>query len=209
MPSDPGTAPPSADPAALRRAREQLRTVDRSDADAVAALIDPVATAAAAGDPAALDLLVWAVDELGLARPAIRRVLIGETDVDDVAQDVLVAVAETIGGFRGDARFTTWLHQVARFKAIAFLRRRRPAEQLPEHERLGDAARISSVIASRASIAEILRTLPEQYREPVILRDLEHLPYDELARRLGMNINTAKTRVARGRALVAARLAAG
>jgi RNA polymerase sigma-70 factor (ECF subfamily) len=143
---------------------------------------------------------------LDLARPAIRRVLVGEADVDDVAQDVLVAVAETIGGYRGDARFTTWLHQVARFKAIALLRRRRPTEALPEDERLGDAARISSVIASRAAIAGILRALPVEYREPVILRDLEHLPYDELARRLRMNVNTAKTRVARGRALVAARL---
>ena len=150
---------------------------------------------------------MWAVDELDLARPAIRRVLVNEADVDDAAQDVLVAVAETIHRFRGDARFTTWLHQVARYKAIALVRRRRPAEALPDDEPAGDAARISSVIASRASIAGILRSLPDEYREPVILRDLEHLPYDELARRLSMNVNTAKTRVARGRALVAARLA--
>jgi RNA polymerase sigma-70 factor (ECF subfamily) len=194
-------------PAGLRQARESLQRVDRGDGDALAARLDPVAGAAAGGSPEALELLVWAVDELDLARAAIRRVLVDEADVDDVAQDVLVAVAEGIHGFRGDARFTTWLHQVARFKAIAFLRRKRPAEALPETERLGDAARISSMIASRTSIADVLRALPEEYREPVILRDLEHLPYDELARRLGMNINTAKTRVARGRALVAARLA--
>jgi RNA polymerase sigma-70 factor (ECF subfamily) len=198
---------PETDPAALRRTRQALQAAEPRDGDALAPLLDPLAAAAAQGSPGAVEVLVWAVDELALARPAIRRVLVEEADVDDVAQDVLVAVAETIHRFRGDARFTTWLHQVARFKAIAHLRRRRPTEALPEDEAMGDAARISSVIASRTSIADILSALPAEYREPVILRDLEHLPYGELARRLGMNVNTAKTRVARGRALVAARLA--
>jgi RNA polymerase sigma factor (sigma-70 family) len=194
--------------------RGALRAVPRGDADALAALLDPLARAAAAGTPAAVELLVWAVDELGLARPAIRRLLVDDGDVDEVAQDVLVAVAETVRGFRGDARFTTWLHQVARFKAIAFLRRKRPTEPLPDDASagamaVGDAQRISSLIATRTSIDEILDTLPPGYREPVVLRDIEQLPYDEIAVRLDLKVNTAKTRVARGRALVAARLAVG
>ncbi|MEJ7845944.1 MAG: sigma-70 family RNA polymerase sigma factor [Acidimicrobiales bacterium] len=189
---------------AYRRGVDALRRA--SDADARAALLDPLALAAGAGSVPALTLLLWAVDELGLARPAIRRLLVADAEVDEVAQDVLVAVAETIGGYRAEARFTTWLHQVARFKAIAHLRRKRPTGTLPDDERLGDAARISSIIATRTSVETILRELPEAYRGPVVLRDIEHLPYDELARRLDLNLNTAKARVARGRALVAARL---
>ena len=160
-----------------------------------------------------MELVLWAIDELGLARPAIRRLLVAEADVDEATQDVLVAVAETIGGYRGDARFTTWLHQVARFKAIAHLRRKGPPSVPPAGDdgaspvRPGDAARLSSVIATRASVAEILRALPAEYREPVVLRDLEQLPYDQIALRLDLKVNTAKSRVARGRALVAARLA--
>ena len=211
------------DRAAQRRVRQALRALGPSDREAVAELVDPVARAAAAGSPGAVELLVWAVDELGLARPAIRRLLVDDADVDEVAQDVLVAVAETVRGFRGESRFTTWLHQVARFKAIAHLRRRAPAPVAdPEGAdggpggpdgpggpggRVGDAQRISSMIATRASIGEVLRDLPDEYREPVVLRDVEQLSYEELSSRLGLKPNTAKTRVARGRALVAARLA--
>lgn len=190
------------------RLREALRQA-AGDRDAVAGLLDPLARDAAAGSPEAVELLVWAVDELGLARPAIRGLLVDEADVEEVAQDVLVAVAETIHGFRGESRFTTWLHQVARFKAIAFLRRRRRTTALPGDEPVGDAQRISSMIATRASVDEVLRALPAEYREPVVLRDVQQLPYQQLAERLGLNVNTAKARVARGRALVAARLRTG
>lgn len=197
---------------AARRALRDAVLAARDDRDALALVLDPLAGAAASASPVAVELLLWAVDELGLARPAIRRLLVDESDVDEVAQDVLVAVAETVHGFRGEARFTTWLHQVARFKAIAFLRRKRDTVALPSDGAdggggLGDARRISSLIATRTSIGDILRSLPAQYREPVVLRDVEHLPYDQIAQRLDLNLNTAKSRVARGRALVAGRLA--
>jgi RNA polymerase sigma-70 factor (ECF subfamily) len=178
-----------------------------ADRGELAGLLDPVAAAAAGGDRAAVELLVWAVDELALARPALRRVLIDEDDVDDVAQDVLVAVVEGIHGFRGDARFTTWLHRVARFKAIDHLRRKREHALLREDEQ-GDGQRISSVLASRADLRGVLAGLPEHYRRAVVLRDVEQLPYADVAARLGLNLNTVKSHVARGRALVAAELAA-
>ncbi|MGH9209164.1 MAG: RNA polymerase sigma factor [Acidimicrobiales bacterium] len=191
-----------------RTVRDGLRQA-AGDREALAAVLDPLALEAASGSPDAVELVVWAVDELGLARPAIRQLLVDERDVEEVGQDVLVAVAETLHGFRGDARFTTWLHQVARFKAIAFLRRRRSTEPLPGDDPVGDAQRISSMIATRTSISEVLAALPPDYREPVVLRDVQQLSYDQLAERLGLNLNTAKSRVARGRALVAARLRTG
>jgi RNA polymerase sigma factor (sigma-70 family) len=188
-----------------RALRAALRDAG-GDRDQLAAVLDPLARDAAAGSAEAMDLLVWAVDELDLARPAVRQLLVEELDVEEVAQDVLVAVAETIHGYRGEARFTTWLHQVGRFKAIAFLRRRQATTPLDEGDGVGDAQRISSLIATRASIDDVLATLPDLYREAVVLRDVRQLPYDQIAERLDLNLNTAKARVARGRALVAARL---
>ena len=119
-------------------------------------------------------------------------------------------VAEGIGGFRSTARFTTWLHQVSRHKAIDHLRRRRhvPASD-HDLEAMGDAQRISSLIASRSTLADVIRTLPPAYRDAVVLRDVEHHSYEEVAERLGLNLNTARTHIARGRALVAARLTVG
>jgi RNA polymerase sigma-70 factor, ECF subfamily len=183
--------------------RDALRAA--GDREELSGLLDAVAADAAAGSLAAVELLVWAVDELALAHPTIRRLVLDESDVDDVAQDVLVAVAETIRSFRGEARFTTWLHQVARFKSIAQLRRKRDESRLDDLEPT-DAARISSMLASRVVLQQLLDGLPDHYRGAVVLRDVEQLPYDEITRRLGINLNTAKSRVARGRALVAARL---
>lgn len=163
----------------------------------------------AVDDRAALETLLWAVDDLDLARPAVRRLVIGEVDVDDVVQDVLITVADRLHTFRGDARFTTWLHQVARHKAIAHLRRRRDEAPLPDDgtETPGtDAARLSSMIATRASVRAALDDLPARYRDPVVLRDVDHLAYDRIAARLDLPAATVRTRVARGRALAAATL---
>ncbi len=169
-----------------------------------AALLDPVATEAAGGDLDALEDLIWAVDELKIVRRSIRRLVVDDADAEEVEQDVLVALAESITTYRGEARFTTWLHEVARHKAIANLRRRRGADLLPEG--MGDAARISSMIATRTALDDAIRGLPERYRDAVVLRDIEQRPYLEVADRLGVNLNTAKTTSRQGPRLVAARL---
>jgi len=179
-----------------------LRAAERDDA-----LIDQVALAAAGGSEIALDYLLAAIDELGLARGAIRRLVLAPDAVDDITQDVLIVVAEKIGTFRGEARFTTWLYRVARFKAIDHLRRSRDTDGLDDAEQEpSDAMRMSSLIATRALIRTAVDALPEHYREAVVLRDIEGLPYEEVALRACVPLNTAKTRVARGRALVAAKI---
>jgi len=181
-----------------------LRAGDQS-----AGLLDGIAVAAAHGSEVALDLLLAAIDELGLARAAIRRLVLSPHAVDDITQDVLIVVAEKIGTFRSESRFTTWLYRVARFKAIDHLRRSRDTVGLDDatEQEPSDAVRMSSLIANRALIRTAVDTLPEHYREAVVLRDIEGLPYEEVATRAGIPLNTAKTRVARGRALVAAKIA--
>lgn len=202
--------------AELTAAVAALADGDQRSADAIARrlgsdadpdLLDAVAAAAAAGSPAALDVLLGAVQDLPIARAAIRRLLVDADAADDVLQDVLIAVAERIGSFRGTSRFTTWLYQVARFKTIDHLRRQRDSTALNDDDELVfDHQRISSMIASRSAIRAALDGLPEHYRSAVILRDLDQLPYDEIAARSEIPLNTAKTRVARGRALLAGRL---
>jgi RNA polymerase sigma factor (sigma-70 family) len=196
--------------------RGDQRAADRIGAallaeDAEGALLGQVALAAAGGSATALDLLLSAIDQLPLLRAAIARLVLEPATVDDVAQDVLIAVAEKIAGFRGEAKFTTWLYQVARFKAIDHLRRQRDADSLDEETAPGptETERMSSLIASRTTIRDAIEALPEHYRTAVVLRDVERVPYAEIAELAGIPINTAKTRVARGRALLAGRLATG
>lgn len=172
----------------------------------VEVFIDELARHAADGSAPATELLIEAIDRLGLARPGVRRVLIDDDEVDDALQDVLLAVAQTIGTFRGESRFTTWLHQVAQNKAVACLRRRREPASIPDQP-VPDAGRISSIIAARTTVVNAVASLPARYRDAVVLRDLEGLSYAEVAAQLRLPLNTARTRIARGRTLVAARLA--
>ena len=116
---------------------------------------------------------------------------------------MLLAVARSIGGFQGSARFTTWLHTVARNTAIGYLRRLRSTDQLGPDEPASESVRLSSIIAGRAAVQAALDKLPPTYREPVVLRDVQQLAYQEVADRLGLNLNTVKSRIARGRALLA------
>lgn len=175
-----------------------------ADRDARGDLLDAMAARAATGDLRALDDLLWAVDHLALGRPAIRRLVLGEDDAEDVEQDLLIAVAESVHSFRGESRFSTWVHALARRKAVDALRRRRPTSSLPPD--LGDAARISSMIATRTTLDGAIAGLPDLYRDAVVLRDMQGHEYAEVADRLGLGLNTTRTRIARGRALVAAQL---
>lgn len=178
------------------------------DGAARARLLDPLAVLARSS-PDALGALLAAVLTEDLATPAIRSLLVGREDVEDVTQDVLIAVSRSIGAFRGDARFTTWLATVARNTAVAHLRRKREALSLDEVAAQSDGQRLSSMIATRAALRSAVERLEPAYRDPVVLRDVDHLPYQVIAERLGLNLNTVKSRIFRGRALLAAGLDAG
>lgn len=183
---------------ACEEVRVMLATNARSD------VLDRLAGDAAGGSEEALALLLDAVDEHRLADPAIRRLVFDHAAVEDVRQDTLIAVARSIRVFRGEARFTTWLYRVATNSAIAHLRRRRVEEPLGDAS--GDWERMSSMVATRATLQAAIDRLDEPYRSAVVFRDIEQLPYREIADRLGKNLNTVKSHVARGRARVVAYL---
>ncbi|MGC0250166.1 RNA polymerase sigma factor [Pseudactinotalea sp. Z1748] len=161
--------------------------------------------AAAGGDgaPLATELLIENLDASGLVHRFAHQALLDHAAVDDVTQDSLISIAESIGSFRGNSQLSTWVHRIVRNRVVDHLRRQRATAPLPADD-MGPGVRISSVIATRATITEVLGLLPAHYREPVVLRDVQGLSYTEVAQRLGVGLSTTKSRVARGRALVAA-----
>lgn len=135
----------------------------------------------------------------------MRSALLDESAVDDVCQDSLISVAGSLRSFQGSSKFSTWVHSIVRRRVVDHLRRQRAALPLPEDDQ-GPAQRMSSTIATRATVQEALASLPELYRVPVTMRDLHGLPYAEIAAQLGRNVGTVKAQISRGRALVAANL---
>lgn len=185
----------------LLTAAHLARSADQALTDDVLALL---AHRAAEGSRESIELLVERLDESGVIRRFVRQALLDESAVDDVAQDALISVAGSIGSFRGGSKVTTWVHSIVRRRVVDHLRRQRASAPLPDD--LSPSQRMSSMLATRLTVQEALAGLPELYREPVTLRDIEGLPYAEVADRLDRNVGTVKAQISRGRALVAAAL---
>lgn len=182
-------------------ARSLLREVPATDEDS----LQELALAAAAGSELGITLLVERLDESGILHRFARGALFDEDAIDDVVQDSLISVATGIGSFEGTAKVTSWAHRIVRNRVVDHLRRQRATAPLPEDD-LGPSQRISSLIATRATVQDALAALPDLYREPVTMRDLEGRPYTEIAERLDRSLGTVKSQVSRGRALVAVSL---
>lgn len=170
-------------------------------------ILNELAISGSNGSPYALEMLLGLVSEHRLAAPAIGRHVKDQTVVEEVEQEVLIAVARSIHRYRGDARFTTWLYSLARNTAVSELRRIKQTSTMDD-DNVDDwtQRRVSSLVAERDMVREAVYSLPPVFRETVLLRDVERLSYSEIAERQGLAINTVRSRLSRGRALLAASL---
>jgi RNA polymerase sigma-70 factor (ECF subfamily) len=149
-------------------------------------------------------------------------------DAQEVTQDVLLKVYRKVNAFRGDAALSSWIYRITFNTAMSRLRSSRlarAAEQERDRAEAADAAfdgrprgprepadwsrmpdeellRMQLREALTAAIAE----LPEIYRAPVILRDIEGLTTEEASSRLHVKDQTLKSRLHRGRLMLRERL---
>lgn len=173
--------------------------------------IEELARRAAAGDAAALDPLLRAIQPGVLRQCAV--FLPCRQDAEEACQDVLVAVTRHITRFEGRSRFSTWLREVTANSARSTYRslKRRSAEPLPAETVERSDPRTTSVIAgSRLDLLEALDQLERDRPQLVsafVLRDLCDLEYAEIARRLDLPLGTVKARIHHARAVVRGSLA--
>jgi RNA polymerase sigma-70 factor, ECF subfamily len=161
--------------------------------------------AAQGGDRAAMDALlrrhherIWAI---------CRRMAGNDADAADATQEALVLIVRRLGTFDGRSRFTTWAHRVATNACLDELRRRgrRPRAAIPDdddeqHGVLADAGgEMDQGVADRLALDEALALLPEEFRVPVVLRDLGGHDYADIAVILDIPPGTVRSRIARGR----------
>jgi len=137
-------------------------------------------------------------------------------DAQDALQDTLLNAFKHIGGFQGRSKFSTWLVSIARNTALQRLRARKDVESLdePEREEEGDFrprqvrswADNPEQLHSKSEIQQLVEAgilgLPAKYRVVVVLRDIEQLSTDEVARQLGLSVPAVKTRLLRGRLML-------
>jgi RNA polymerase sigma-70 factor (ECF subfamily) len=162
-------------------------------------------SAAQAGDRTAFDELVRQtyVDTYTLAL----RLCSDEEDARDVVQDAYLRAWRSIGSFRGDAAFTTWLYRITANCASTFVARRRRlrTEQLPTYLEPADLhpeAQPEGMAESSADLEQVSRALaelPPKLRAVVVLKDVYDLPHEAIADELGISVSAAKVRLHRGR----------
>ena len=169
---------------------------------------DDLAVRAREGDRDALE------DLLAVIRPrtlsVCRGVLPYSSDAEDACQEALLSVATRIGSWNGRGRFTTWLHVVALNSARTTYRRLKrqavPADpQGPGPLERPDPRTTSVIAGTRLDLLEAMECLEvehPQYVQPVLLRDVYSLPYDEIATLLELPLGTVKAQIHHGRQLV-------
>ncbi len=105
--------------------------------------------------------------------------LVPEEEVEDVTQEVFISVMRSLKNFRGLAKFSTWLRVLTNRQIAEFYRRRKP-KPVPLNERMRDRSPEhppDDVVMIRNAIQQ----LPEKYREIILLRFAEDMPFGEIA----------------------------
>jgi len=171
---------------------------------------DEIATLVAAakdGDVRAFESLVSA--HLSQVRRFARAFAASEPDADDLAQEALVKVYRSLGSFRFQSAFSSWLYSVVRNAFLDFAKSRAARERLsnepllPEHERaLEGGARPDEGLAhedERRRLWRALREVPLEFRSALVLFEIEERSYEEIATIEKIRVGTVKSRISRGR----------
>jgi RNA polymerase sigma-70 factor (ECF subfamily) len=144
----------------------------------------------------------------------IRSRVADEHAADDILQETFLAIHRGLGSLESEERVRGWVYRIAR-NAIVDHYRARPGMPGRLSEPESEAATIAAeredggdAVLRHADLwlREILTQLPDRYREPLELAEIEGLSQEEVARRLGLSVSGAKSRIQRGRKLLTAAL---
>lgn len=134
-------------------------------------------------------------------------------DAAEITQDAFIKVFASIHQFRGDSKFETWLYRIVVNAAHDHLRRWRRFFFLDSEFWRGQPAHAASVeeMREQAQVEESVRvaiaSLPEKFREAVVLRYIENLSYEEIAVILDCPAGTVAARLNRAHKMLALKLA--
>jgi RNA polymerase sigma factor (sigma-70 family) len=137
-------------------------------------------------------------------------------DAEDVAHEAMMRALQFFDSFNRE-QVRPWLLTIVRNTFYTWLKKNRPLELAePLNDELtatgGDSAdprEIAIVNADRRALAQAIERLPREYREPIVLREMEELSYHEIAEILEIPIGTVMSRLARARKRLTAAIVGG
>lgn len=165
--------------------------------------------AARDGDPLAFEQLIHLYEKRVFA--LTRRMCKNPADAEEAAQETFLAAWQGLKFFRGESSFSTWLYRLASNACVDLLRKEgrhqaAAGPSLNDEEvllEIQDEAPSPHALAEQAELKEQieagLASLPEEYREVLILREIHQQSYDEISEILSLDLGTVKSRINRGR----------
>ena len=127
-------------------------------------------------------------------------------EAEDVTQEVFVLLFRKIGGFRGEASFTTWLHRLTVNQVLMRFRKNKARreevleeEDIRPHESVRPNTPRASQLIDRITLESAIAQLPPGYRAAFILHDIEGYEHEEVARLLGCAVGTSKSQLHKAR----------
>jgi len=160
-----------------------------------------------AGDRSAFDLLVLRWDRK--IQGAIYRLIGSEEEARDLCQEAFLKAYRGLGAFKGEARFSSWLYQIALNLCRDRMRRRRGRTlvsldaleadgQAPLLRQEADAHDLVEARDLQERVKAAVLALAEEQREVIVLKEYEGLTFQEIADVLDLPVSTVKTRLYRG-----------
>jgi RNA polymerase sigma-70 factor (ECF subfamily) len=139
-------------------------------------------------------------------------------EAEDITQEVFVLLMRKVGGFRGEANFTTWLHRLTVNQVLMRFRRTRSRRedaleddeaQRPHESWRAPSAPKAGQLIDRVALEKAIAQLPPGYRAAFILHDVEGYDHEEVARLLGCAVGTSKSQLHKARTKLRKILASG
>lgn len=118
---------------------------------------------------------------------------------EDILQDVFVKIQARLGQLKDPAKLQSWIYLIARNAIIDHYRTRKETVEVPETLPAEPEPDDGELEELKASFRRMIYSLPEPYREALVLTEFEGLTQQQLADRLGISLSGAKSRVQRSR----------
>ena len=159
-------------------------------------------------------ILRWERPTYALAYRVIGR----EEEARDVCQEAFLRAFRALPGFKGQAKFSSWLYRITLNLCRDWIRRQRraPVSQMPEDVDVAEMAAsrgpvesIEDLVARRelsAVVEEAMARLPEEQRTAIILKEYHGMTFQEIAELQGCPLSTVKTRLYQGLSVLRRRL---
>lgn len=118
---------------------------------------------------------------------------------EDILQDVFVKIQARLNRLKDPAKLQSWIYLIARNAIIDHYRTRKETVEVPETLAAETEPADGEMEDLKASFRRMIYSLPEPYREALVMTEFEGLTQQQLAERLGISLSGAKSRVQRGR----------